>query len=311
MNHLVPVLLGVGWLAAAAPRASIGLDGAWQFRTDPLEVGRTERWYRGSAPFPASLNVPGCWQAQGIGEPAGILRHHYAGAAWYRRTVAVPGEWKGRSFWSFPRNGLLKHPERPVFSAVKWAGLRRFYPFVAERNGDWDPRGVVVASDLGPQLMDYMEAGGRVLLLAAGHGGLSYFPPPGGAIGTLIRDHPALRGFPHGAFAGLQFYTLEEGSGAVPLDRLPKGTEPIIGAVRTAAGWLSQQKDLVRAAQLFEGRHGRGRLLAVTLRVRESFDEAHPEVIYFFDRLLRYVLSDEFEPEITLSAEQVATLARE
>jgi beta-galactosidase len=216
------------------------------------------------------------------------------------------------SFWSFPRSALLKHDERPVFSAMKWGAIQRWYPFVSERDREWDRRGVVLASAVGPRLMDYLEAGGSVLLFVPGpSGGLSYFPPRGGAIGTMILDHPALRGFPHGAFADLQFYNLEEGSGAVPLDVLPGQTEPIIGAIRTAAGWLSQKKDLVRAAQLLEARVGKGRLLATTLRVRENFDDAHPEAIYFFDRLLRYVLSDEFEPKITLSAEQVAALSRE
>jgi hypothetical protein len=214
-------------------------------------------------------------------------------------------------FWSFPRRGLLDRAARPVLSTVKWAGIERLYPFVGQRGREWNPNSVVVASALDHELTDFLESGGTVLLLGGKGRALTYFPGPGGAAGTMIADHPALRGFPHGEFCGLGFYNLIEGSRAVSLDNLGKGASPIIGAVMTGAGWLSEKKDLVRVAQLFEARVGRGRLLATTLRVRENFDEAYPEAIYYFDRLLRYALSDEFDPKTLLSAEQAGKLAQE
>ncbi|MGE5647620.1 MAG: glycoside hydrolase family 2 protein [Acidobacteriota bacterium] len=197
-------------------------------------------------------------------------------------------------FWSFPRRGLLEKAARPVASTIKWDAIGRLYPFVSARTREWDPQGVVIASALSPELNAYLEAGGTVLLLGGGKGPeLTYFPGPGAAVGTRAADHPALAGFPHEEFCGLEFYNLMQGSRAVPLDEIGKGAEPIVGAVMTASGWLSAKKDLVRVAQLYEKRVGRGRLLATTLSVRENFDEAYPEVIYFFDRLLRYALSNE------------------
>ena len=47
------------------------------------------------------------------------------------------------------------------------------------------------------------------------------------------------------------------------------------------------------------------------MRVRENFDEAYPETIYFFDRLLRYALSADFNPKTEISKEQLMKLARQ
>ncbi|MCC6630331.1 MAG: beta galactosidase jelly roll domain-containing protein, partial [Chloroflexi bacterium] len=65
-------------------RATLTLDGEWQFQIDPAAVLT-----------PATLTpdrtiaVPGCWQAQF----PDLLR--YTGVAWYRRTVALPADWRG------------------------------------------------------------------------------------------------------------------------------------------------------------------------------------------------------------------------
>lgn len=224
------------------------------------------------------------------------------------------------NFWSFPRSALLKQSGRPVFSTVKWAAIERIYPFISPfispQKRDWSPESVVVASALDRDTRAFLEAGGTVLLLSAkgqmhGEREITYLPQRGGALGTMIQDHPALRGFPHGAFCDLNFFNLLEGSGAVPLENLGNGELPIIGGIRTAAGWLSETKDLARVAQMFEARVGRGRLLATTLRIRENFDEAFPEAVYLFDRLLRYALSPEFAPKAELSSAQLEKLARQ
>jgi hypothetical protein len=220
------------------------------------------------------------------------------------------------NFWSFPRQALLRQAGQPVFSTVKSAAIERLYPFVTHGGHDWNPASLLITSELDRDAIGFVASGGAALLLAgkdslATEREVSFLPPRGGAIGTMIQDHPALRGFPHGPFCDLQFFNLMEGSGAVSLESLGQGAAPIIGAVRTANGWLSETKDLARVAQLFEVRAGRGRLLATTLRVRENFDEAYPETIYFFDRLLRYALSADFNPRAEISKEQLTKLARQ
>jgi hypothetical protein len=192
--------------------------------------------------------------------------------------------------------------------------MERLYPFITRRAHDWSPDGLLVTSKLDRDAIDFISSGGAALLLAGkdsleAEREFSFLPSHGGAIGTMIQDHPALRGFPHGQFCDLEFFNLMEDSGAVSLPSVAKA--PIIGAVRTANGWLSANKDLTQVAQLFEVRAGRGRLLATTMRIRENFDEAYPETIYLFDRLLRYALSADFDPKTEISKEQLTKLARQ
>ena len=96
-------------------RATLSLNGAWDFCTDPKRCGEAEQWYLPARRLPASrkLTVPGCWEAQGIGEPALSnaahklcyepvnvrLRAAYTGAAWYKKEFLVPQAWAGKQIW--------------------------------------------------------------------------------------------------------------------------------------------------------------------------------------------------------------------
>ena len=72
-------------------RSTRSLDGRWQARLDPEDVGLNRGWMRPDAPFDRELTVPLPWQAA---DPS--LRR-YAGAVWYRRAFRVPREWRDRS----------------------------------------------------------------------------------------------------------------------------------------------------------------------------------------------------------------------
>ncbi|HEY0443183.1 MAG TPA: glycoside hydrolase family 2 TIM barrel-domain containing protein [Candidatus Limnocylindrales bacterium] len=68
--------------ATAAPRATLSLDGEWQFIADP------ERLYRNDDLPPGEpIHVPGCWEAQ-VSRPYRII------TAWYRRTFELPADWR-------------------------------------------------------------------------------------------------------------------------------------------------------------------------------------------------------------------------
>ena len=69
-------------------RSTISLDGVWQARLDPDDVGCSQGWARPGVPFDRELAVPMPWQAA---DPS--LRQ-YAGVAWYRRAFRVPAEWR-------------------------------------------------------------------------------------------------------------------------------------------------------------------------------------------------------------------------
>ncbi len=55
---------------ASAIRPAIDLSGAWDFRADPADVGKAERWWEPGVAFEREITVPGAWNAQGVGTPA-------------------------------------------------------------------------------------------------------------------------------------------------------------------------------------------------------------------------------------------------
>ena len=77
-------------------RPQIDLDGEWEFRIDPKDVGQQERWFDASVPFEDKIVVPGAWDAQGIGEETDKITNSYIGKAWYRRVVNIPSDWSDK-----------------------------------------------------------------------------------------------------------------------------------------------------------------------------------------------------------------------
>lgn len=217
------------------------------------------------------------------------------------------------NFWSFSRHTLLRSAEMSVVSTVKWAGLPRLYPFIRQQR-EPSPADLLVTSSLNTEAMRFLESGGRVFLVAdrsqfERQGDATFFPAAGGGFGTLIPDHAALRGFPQEGFCDLQFYNLLEGAYSYSLDDWPKEMVPLIGGIRTTTGFLSKTKNLSRVGYVFETKVGRGKLLVSTLRIRDNFDEAYPEAISVFDRLLTYAVSSDFDPRVEISEEQLRRLA--
>jgi beta-galactosidase len=218
------------------------------------------------------------------------------------------------TFWSFPREGRLDRSATPVHSTVRWAGINRLYPFVrSEVVTSNDANALLITSSLGESALAHLRAGGRVWLMAE-HGAIQprtrvdFFPAAGGAQGTVVRDHPALEGFPHEGFADLQFFNLMDGAVPVPLDKWAKDFQPIVGGIRTTAGFLAKTKNLSRVGYVFEGKVGQGKLLVTTLRFREHLDEAYPEAIALFDRLLRHASGASFAPAAEIGEEQLQAL---
>ena len=229
--------------------------------------------------------------------------------------VELPGGPRNSwTFWSFPRTGRLDRAAMPVHSAVKWAGIARLYPFVADAHDTIIGEGLLVTPTLDDVAMKHLEAGGRVWVMSEqvrsqDRPEISFFPAAGGALGTLIADkHPALQGFPHEGFADLQFYNLIDRAAPIALDRWPTSLEPIVGGIRTKASFLAKTKDLSRIGYVFEAKMGAGRLLVTSLRFRDHFDEAYPEALTLFDRLLRYATGTEFAPQVAVSMDQLRPL---
>ncbi len=93
-------------------RATLSLDGDWDFAVDPKGVGEREKWFSPESTLPEriTLRVPGCWEAQGVGGPGDStsvtpersirpLRGSYVGTGWYRKELTLPKDWGGRQVW--------------------------------------------------------------------------------------------------------------------------------------------------------------------------------------------------------------------
>jgi beta-galactosidase/beta-glucuronidase len=100
------------------------LDGTWQFRLDPADIGSDEAWYSPDAIWNDAdeLAVPSCWQDHAEYQV-------YTGTAWYRTTV----EYDGSSERVFLRFGAVDY-EATVFVDGEKIGTNRegYLPFEME-----------------------------------------------------------------------------------------------------------------------------------------------------------------------------------
>ena len=71
------------------------LNGTWEFRFDPADVGLTENWSLGKTKFDKKIVVPFPWGSKlsEINDEANI--------GWYSRTINVPSEWKNKKTYYF------------------------------------------------------------------------------------------------------------------------------------------------------------------------------------------------------------------
>ncbi|MFO1497753.1 MAG: glycoside hydrolase family 2 TIM barrel-domain containing protein [Verrucomicrobiota bacterium] len=122
-----PLPSSVGPVSGDRPR--LDLSGEWEFKLDPDDVGRAERYFEASVAYDRKIAVPGAWNAQGVAYPsepslrayekAAAEEHQhlyglgtlgkqsesakldsvYPGPAWYRKRVTIPLEWKDKVPW--------------------------------------------------------------------------------------------------------------------------------------------------------------------------------------------------------------------
>lgn len=114
-----------------------------------------------------------------------------------------------------------------------------------------------------------------------------------GTMGLLIRNqHPALASFPSHTYATPQWYQIVSHSDCVILDETTdKEYRPIVQM-------MDNFERNHKLGILFEGRVGEGRLMVCTSRLHEIADRI--EAKQFTKSLLKYVTSDDFQPEQTL-----------
>ena len=217
------------------------------------------------------------------------------------------------NFWAYPKQ-QPSAASVPVVSRIRLAAFQKAYPWIQSDDTALTPKSLLITDVMDTSALAHLNSGGSVWLMlrqTPDKRGVEFFPASGGALGTVVQDHPALAGFPNDGFCDLQFYNLVNGALPLPIDRWPAEIKPIIGGIRTTSEFLSKTKNLSRVAYAVEGKVGSGKLLITTLRIRENFDEAYPATLALASSLLHYATSAEFNPTAIIPETAVERLVTE
>ncbi len=228
-------------------------------------------------------------------------------------------EW---SFWVFPEAGdVWREPESPN------AAGRMHPPGFFSRLGPArtaaipDEATCVLADAVDEPLANYIERGGRCLLLTRGaaientavyYGTTSFYRTfrtipwnagTSGNSGSVIRPHPALKRFPHEGMCDLPFLRMIRGSLPMEVSPLrPFGVEPIIRMIDHYAANRNN-------AHLIEFAVGKGKVLVTSLGILPAVG-GHIEARYLLKCLVEYAHGNRFEPEARVPKQEFLRLFR-
>jgi hypothetical protein len=214
------------------------------------------------------------------------------------------------SLWVFPRDRVEKIPSNVL--VTNFDPIRTVYTGAVEHKGGPIPADtqLLVTTRLNKNIVGYLKAGGRVLLLDAEptfsvektNFRLSSWDG-GGPSGTILDPcHPALREMPSDGWCDLQFYPLIQNSKTVLLTSLPVKIEPLVRCI-------DRPTRLANRAYLFEASAGRGKLLVSGFNFPQALKENDPAGIFLLDHLMRYALGSDFNPKAALPADALQTKA--
>ncbi|GAA4307121.1 sugar-binding domain-containing protein [Aestuariibaculum suncheonense] len=181
---------------------------------------------------------------------------------------------------------------------------------------------VKVVNNLDASTLSYLQKGGKVLLNVT-KGDIA--PEMGGDIGVGFSsifwntswtkgqkphtlgilcnpEHPALAHFPSEYHSNWQWWDAMSHSNAIVLDHLPKELTPII---RIVDDWFENRK----TALIFEAKVGKGSLLMSGIDLHTDL-ENRLEAQQLLYSLKSYMISEDFNPKVNLSAEQIKALLK-
>jgi hypothetical protein len=212
---------------------------------------------------------------------------------------------------------LLMHeqPAALTLAAALYDGQREItrnrwtlwaFPEVDLPTGD-----VLVTAHLDETALARLAAGGRVLFVSPGgeasesgdlprapgrplYRSVPYNQGEEGTMGTLVRAHPALGGFPHDGWCDFAWAPLLDGARPLDLKALPVPVDPIIRAI----GHMRTLRDM---AYLVELEVGRGRLLAGAMHLPDD----DPAARYLRASLLAYLYGPRLQPAPRVTASQL------
>jgi hypothetical protein len=184
------------------------------------------------------------------------------------------------------------------------------------------PNHIRIAEQLTPSVIKYLESGGTVLL-SLGKGKVA--PEMGGEVGVGFSsifwntawtggqkphtlgilcnpEHPALAAFPTEYHSNWQWWDAMSHCDAIRLNNFPVELKPI---VRIIDDWVSNRS----LAMLFEAKVGNGKILVSGVDLVNGLEE-RPEARQLLTSLTDYISGEKFNPEISLSVEEVKGIIR-
>ncbi len=213
-------------------------------------------------------------------------------------------------FWSFP-------PRSPHAAAVPVINLTKAPELDGRYGTGSGPDAVIIADRLTDEIASQVLDGARLVLVVgedelARSTRFTYWAEWIRSVGSLVEDHPALRGFPHDGFCAYQFIRLF-GPGLEALDLTDAGRaehekmRPVVWGMKTdydpALGlrWSDPRNRwrMVRAGLVCEARAGEGRMLVCCLHLLDGVRRGLPEAGYLLDCLVEYANSSHFDPPTT------------
>ncbi|MBE6644785.1 MAG: hypothetical protein E7612_05325 [Ruminococcaceae bacterium] len=151
------------------------------------------------------------------------------------------------------------------------------------------------------ELISRLEQGERILIYGAGPFDfedasfqISLAGRTNGHLATVINKHPLTDKLSHNGFLDERFEEALNGSKAVILDSPELPFEPIIEIA-------TSYKNAHREALLFEYKVGRGKLIVCSLNLSDE----DPLALFLKAEIESYAESDEFEPKISLTKEEL------
>ncbi|MBP3789168.1 MAG: beta-glucuronidase [Prevotella sp.] len=188
------------------------------------------------------------------------------------------------------------------------------YPGTADRSPLKDGA-IYIADTLDAKALKTLKKGGTVLLTAAGRVTLgsdvkqTYLPvfwntswfkmrPPHTTGAYIHKDHPLFRhGFPTDDWSNLNWWELLNKAQVMNLMELPANYQSPIQPIDT---WHVSRK----LGMLVEARVGKGRLLMTTMDITRNLDH-RPVARQMRKAILSYMQSNDFQPALELSVEQI------
>lgn len=244
----------------------------------------------------------------------------------------IANDW---NLWAFPnRPAELKAPK--ATAALDDICIQARYPQFVSTGTPEAPEQLMIVNRFSDEVFKHLENGGDVLMLYrvpenrdrkyAAEPEKYYLPSVwdrlkgciwdrGNNLGAYINPHPVFDAFPHNGFMDFQFHGLIDDADKLNLDTFPVPVTPLMRGVDRPVrdrfdvytyGLSEFQPEwtMRRFGYAIELKVGKGRLFLTGFNFT-GLAKGTPEVCFMFETLIDYVTSGKFQPQETVSVEEL------